>query len=571
MTFFNLSPLWIVSGIAGLAGVLYLLHQLRVRYTEIQVPTILFWSEAVREAPARVFRERFRHLWSYLLVLLICILLWLGFAGPELDDDSAGEFQVLALDGTAFASVDEDFDEAKSRLLTDLEAIPLQNREVFLLGSHNIKLLAAGERVQLLESRLEQVQPEATRGQVDEFLRLLVLNRDRESGLNVTIYGRVPVSEQSVESLPSWVRVQRDSALGEAPPNYGIVALGVGEAISMRWDHVDVFLRVHSTEGDLVGKETLDIRKLDGAPLDVRIEDLGENQFALRDLLADGSTLEVSLVNEDGLLVDNIARLKIPEKNAIKVLVDENVDESIRAVIGADPGLAIVSEQADVVVTADTDGFPDLPSFRLADPQQQVNAFEIGYVGEEDSERLLTQSVRALGLDQIDGVGIATAMQREIGVLVRETEQRSISVWADLMDERFNFVDSRSFPLFVSNAIGWLSDEKPWFAYLASGVPVDAQWMNPNFGGTIDSSSNLAGVDYSPPRTGIHILEDGQEFQVSLLSSDVTNLAQGTALMPSTGTGTTPRDFFSLISWLILLALALLVVEWYLYQKGYIP
>lgn len=571
MTFFNLSPLWIAAGAAGLAGILYLLHQLRVRYTEIQVPTILFWSEAVREAPARVFRERFRHLLAYLLALLICVLLWLGFAGPQLDDDSTGEFQVLALDGTAFASVGEEFDEAKSRLLADIASIPLQNREVFFLGGHNIKLLAAGERIELLESRLNQVQPEATQGHVDEFLRLLVLNRDYESGLNVTLYGRVPVAEQTVDALPSWARVRRDSELSEPPSNYGIVALGVGEAASMRWDRVDVLLRVYSTEGDLVGPEMLDVKKMDVAAIDVRFEDLGENQFALRDLLADGSTLEVSVMKEDSLHLDNIARLKIPQKNLIAVMVEDDVVESVRAAISADPGLELVDEEADVVVTASIDETRDMPSFVLADSQRQANAFEIGYVGEEDSERLLEQSVRALGLDQIDGVGIATALQREVGIVVHEAQQRSISVWRELMDETFNFADSRSFPLFISNSIRWLADEKPWYAYLASGVPVDAQRMNQNFGGGINSRKQLAAVDYSPIRTGLFTLSDGQEFRVSLLNDDISNLTQGTALMPSTGAATTQRDFRNVVSWLILVTLSLLVLEWYLYQKGYIP
>ena len=68
----------------------------------------------MRDAPARVFRERFRHLWAYLLALLICLLIWFGAAGPQWDEDASGDFQLLVLDGSAFAGVDDDFERASN-------------------------------------------------------------------------------------------------------------------------------------------------------------------------------------------------------------------------------------------------------------------------------------------------------------------------------------------------------------------------------------------------------------------------------------------------------------------------
>jgi len=82
MNFSQLSPAAVFAGLAALAALLYALQRLRVRHREVTVPTTLFWKIAAEKAPARTFRERFRHPWAYLLFLLIASLLWLAFAGP---------------------------------------------------------------------------------------------------------------------------------------------------------------------------------------------------------------------------------------------------------------------------------------------------------------------------------------------------------------------------------------------------------------------------------------------------------------------------------------------------------
>jgi hypothetical protein len=83
MNFTQLPLPGVLAGIAVLAGVLYALQRLRVRHRAVTVVTTLFWRVAAEEAPARTLRERFRHPWAYLLILVILCLLWLAWAGPE--------------------------------------------------------------------------------------------------------------------------------------------------------------------------------------------------------------------------------------------------------------------------------------------------------------------------------------------------------------------------------------------------------------------------------------------------------------------------------------------------------
>ena len=61
MSFQLLSAGTALLGAAALAGLLYALQRLRTRQREVEVPTTLFWHEAIETAPARVFWERIRH------------------------------------------------------------------------------------------------------------------------------------------------------------------------------------------------------------------------------------------------------------------------------------------------------------------------------------------------------------------------------------------------------------------------------------------------------------------------------------------------------------------------------
>ncbi|MGC6487195.1 MAG: BatA domain-containing protein, partial [Planctomycetota bacterium] len=74
-----------VLGLGAIAGLLYALQRLRVRHQEVEVETTMFWRQAIEESRARVLTQRFRHPWTYALLLSICSLLWLAFAGLRSD------------------------------------------------------------------------------------------------------------------------------------------------------------------------------------------------------------------------------------------------------------------------------------------------------------------------------------------------------------------------------------------------------------------------------------------------------------------------------------------------------
>ena len=568
MSFANLPLTGVLAGIAALAGLLFLLQLLRIRHVEVAVATTIFWRAAAREAPVRVLRGVFRHPLAYLLVLAICTLLWLAFAGPEAAEDRAAAYRVLFLDGSAHTSGGDDFERAVDALKADLAGLPEGRREVIWGGARNIKLLKAGEDRLLLDRRLAALAPEAAPSALNEQLRLLSLPGVASDSLEFVVYGRAPVDSAVLESLPPGTRVSRAIDYPESGVNRGVAALGVNAATSGRWDRLDLLIRIAGTANG-VSIDGLAV-EVDGQSLgDDRLERLLDDLVAVRDLPADGRSVEVRIDAGDALPLDDVARLTLPVRQVIRVALAGDLERSIQHAIEADPGLEVASEDASVVIRRrGTAAFSLLPALEFAPAADQTVAFEIAYTGDDSAEPALRASVAALGLDQIDAVGLAAETQRPIGVQLRHAELPGISVWDELLAQ-YNFTGSRSFPLFVSRAVRWLAAESSWHPYLAAGRPLPSASAVGSLETATDPAMDALGADYVLGAAGTIDSSTGDDQAVALLSDAVTEMDRGTPLVVSqaggglTGTG--------ILTWLILAALLLLGTEWFLYQRGLMP
>ena len=572
MSFLNLGLPAVLAGLAGLAGILFVLQQLRVRHAEITVPTTLFWAAAVREAPVRVFRRRFRHWLAYLLVLLICALLWIGFAGPEVDRQGGAEHTVLFLDGSAHTSDPADFERAKRELVDDVAGLSPGSREVLFGGAHTLKLLSPGEDRRLLEKRLASLAPEASPSRLDEQLRLMTRNAAYPETVRVVVYGRAPVGDRTLAGLPAGFSVSRAVEYEPAAVNHGITALGVGPAASGAWNRVDVRIGITSSGGASIDPGDLRVGIEGGDLGGAALAATAPGRFVLRDLIADGATLEVRIDKADKLSLDNVARLTLPERLRLRVAVAEGIDAAIHNAIHADKGLELVAEDADVLVRQAGDTRPvDRPAITLRPMADQDTAFEIAYVGERDTRQVLEASVSRLGLDQIDAMALASAVDRPIGVAVFEGAERQVSIWSELLQPNYNFVHSRSFPLFLSKSLRWLAGEQAWYAYLAAGRTVTEQSVRSSLGAADNGALETLGADYLPARAGIVAVDGGADLQVSLLSEAVSDLSAGAAVESSALGTAAGVPLTGLVTWLILAALLLFGIEWYLYQRGLMP
>ena len=571
MSFFNLSPLLVGLGLLALAGLLFLLQQLRIRYTELPVATTMFWAAAVREAPVRVLRQRFRHLLAYLLALLICWLLWIGFGGPLTGAQRTAGFNVLVIDGSAHAASGEIFQQSKRQLLNDVSKYPRDSREVFLSGAQNVRVLATGEEKLVLERRLEEFEPVAASSSLEELLRLLPRNNSYPDEVNIVVYGGAPISQHALDRLPDGYSVSRKIETLDDFENRGIVALGIAEPLSGEWDTVDVLFRILATEGLVVELDDFSVQVGEQELSSARLELISANEFRVRDVVADGSVFSVSIEQPDDLDFDNEALVTLPMKERVPIALGSDVPTPIRRAIDADDGIEIVGSGASVAILGPNDSEPSIPYLRSAAITEQEKAFVIGYTGELDAMEALQQSVADLGLSEIDSAAMATELNQEIRIELKHSDMRYVSVWGELLSENFNFKDSLSFPIFVSKSIRYLADQEPWYAYLAAG----RQPVEQTSGSSLASSDLLAeyaiGASYVRNEAGTLELRDGSSLQVSLLDPSTAVRASSQNLTDAVIETSNAQTVWGIATWLALLAVLLLGLEWYLYQRGLMP
>ena len=159
-----------------------------------------------------------------------------------------------------------------------------------------------------------------------------------------------------------------------------------------------------------------------------------------------------------------------------------------------------------------------------------------------------------------------------MGVQASAGENRNVSVWLELLDERYNFTASRAFPLFISRASRWLAEENPVYAYLAAGRLAAEESPDFALAGPGISATRLLGADLAPARAGFLESPNAElAYPVSLLSTAVTTGQVGVELpaFAPTAAGLAGPSLLALL--LILAALALLAFEWYAYQRGMMP
>ena len=83
---------------------------------------------------------------------------------------------------------------------------------------------------------------------------------------------------------------------------------------------------------------------------------------------------------------------------------------------------------------------------------------------------------------------------------------RGIAVWEELLGSGFDFVDSRSFPLFVARSLRWLvatEELRPWSV---AGEPVSERLAFQDSGGT---RLDPVGAPFTPARAGDYTGEAG--------------------------------------------------------------
>lgn len=556
MSFLNLSPAIFWLGLAGLAAGLYALQRLRVRHREVSVPTLLFWREAIEEAPARVLVERFRHLPAYLLVLAIAGALWLAMAGPRSDAAPTGERYLLLVDGSAIMADGERLQAAIEAAAELAAELPADRRTIMWCGAEPRTVLLPGEPARLVRERLAEAQAEPAPASLERAIR----GWSQQAGeRSVIVLGDSDWQGGFLDSVGLDVlRWPLDT--DERTSNNGVRILGISSARS----------------GDPLAVDALVVTRDASASVQVSLNDTprtptsemtlaGGLVLHFRDLPADGGHLQVRLAGSDGVALDDQASRVLPVRRALRVALDPSLPQVFTAAIAADRGLQLAADPAaaDVVVRANASFGAGLPALEWNSRDAQQEPLLITHDAGADSTEALSQLVPKLGLDRIDAQALATATGAPFAVGARPGAMRSIGLWNELLDaDGADMASSRAFPVLVSRGLRWLGGSTEFPAEISAGRPLSSTLQLLDREGATLQAFGAASV---PPYAGEWAAADGSQQAVALLS-DLTPAGAGAEALPDLESSGP-----SAITLLILAAMGLLALEWFLVRTGRMP
>ena len=523
------SPLAFFLGLAALACALFLLQRLRVRHREIVVVTTMFWREALDEQRARTLVERFRHPLTYLLVLAIAGLIWLGVARPD-SVRSEGTRHVFLLDVTRANQAN--LEASKEALIAALESAPRDRTEVLACGEFVRTVLAPGEDRALCAERLDGLESEPVPPSIERALRsaALAAAATEDSSVRVAIFGSAPLSPSTVDRLPEGVTLQRAELANNTAPDPRVVSFGIAPAASGEWGRVDMRAEVVTgvEVSVLIGADPIEARS--SASQGVRL-------IEAEDLPANGGTLRL-LASERELLAH-----ELPDRPRIRVAFEGAGLQEIYGVLQLDSAVEITegSAGADVVIG---DAPSARPSLTLVSASDQDEAILIGHEPTAISEDVLESAIGALDLDRVDATELATRLGRPIAIGATPADARTVALWRELMDPEAGFVTSRAFPVLVGRAVRWLADVEPIVPYRAVGSPAPAR------------------LDAAQTDVELVTLASGEG---AWIDGAARPGRDGAELAPIESASAGPWRPYT---WVLVLALLLMGVEWFLYSRG---
>lgn len=557
MSFGTFSGAAFTIGMLALAAALFALSRLRVRHRALIVPTTLFWREAIEETRARVFVQRFRHPLAYALVLGIAAAIWLACADPRTSSANATR-HVLVVDASAAMAGDR-FAAAIAAVRERASRLPKDTTSIVLAGARPELALAADEPLATFDRRMESRRVDAHPPSVER--AVLELFATANGPTSIEVCGVAPIGADLVALAPAATSIARIPCADLEPiAERGVSTLGVSEAESGAWDRVDLTVVVH-------GAATSDVRvTLDDAEHTAAAIDASERgtRLTFRDLPARGGRVDVALAT--AAAADAKVTAILPLRTPLRVAVSSTVPPTLVTALKADRGVEWVEVDPTLVVrTAGEDFFPAVPALEVSsDPN--AGAFVVRRSADGSPGAAVRAAFLDLGLADIDAMELARQTARPIDLVLESAPTRGVAVQAELLDERFDFVQSRAFPLFVARTLRWLAQATPLQPAWAAGAWLEdgSDHFVAEDGRTIDG----AGFALRLPRAQTITTATGRAARVSMLDASLQRRARSDALAPVADASSGGLRGTTIAA---LLALVLLAVEWWLVRSERMP
>ena len=611
---------------AGLLGAIVLLYMLRLKRRERVVPSNLLWQSAIRDLQANAPWQRLRSsllMWLQLAFLALAVF---ALARPAIKIFSAGGQTVaIVLDGSASMGATDvapsRFDDARSRAAKLVNGLSSGDAGTVLLAGARTRVLAP---LTAEKNTLKNAVSRADNGDTTSDLREAIvlaasLLRDKK---NPQIYVFSDGATSTLQDLDVGKVGLQFVKIGSGSDNLAITALdarrGYGGSDSTA---AQVFATV-SNYGDAPRKIDLELSR-DGNLLTVRPMTIpaaqtkngarvpGQASELFDDLRFDSGLFGAKFEAKDSLAADNVAWANLDPPRPISVLFAGdnlfleralNLDPSVKLFVGAPP-----PGRAFDVVVCDGNVPPNLPdtnqfifnAFTPLAPVEKIGVAQQPSVADYDRGNPVTRFapwndlrfVQSLAVKVKPwGKAVVEAERTPLVVVGEKSGKRVVWVGFDLRDSQ-DFPLRVAFPIFIVNSLRWLTaprglDAQNEGAPLRTGgaVPLYAPAKASeiaitgpdNFKTTIPHRSDGATVLFDgASKVGQYLASSGnwkQGFAVSLLDKSESDITPRDALkigeQKTVAAENSARANKELWGYIILAALALLGLEWWVFHRG---
>ena len=580
------------------AGIVALYLQ-RQRRRAMEVSTLLFWQRVLEREPHRQFLGRLRHPLSLLVQLLILLAVILALAQPEPGRKATGH-TVIVLDARARMQAGEGRayrDAVKAAQDLAARASPVAPVAILAVnGAPEIVSGFSGDSRELRE-KLAALHVTDTSGGMEETLALGKRLLESQPGeKRLVVFTDRPLADPVAEQILT----------GQPQDNAAILALSQRPVPSSP-QSAEVFVKVGNFAAEARDLE-LEL-SLDGRVFDLQKFRVGageERNYSIvvpAEMLGAGAGgLQAKLTARDGLEVDNSARALLTTGRPLRVLLLTKDNPFLEGALRADPGVQMeilepaswrpeLAEGFDAVIfdreypaglALDRGRFFFFGHSPFEVPGESLTVADPEIT---DPKNPLLWNVKTIGpvkarlLKAPEGWRSDAPLMGGGSPLVLMVEKpggtRHVATAFGVDETAFPL--RAGFPLFVSNTVRWLAGREP----VGTGVLAAGQSYHPAPGERIttdprETPTVLAGeapsLTEAPLRleqTGFYEIRGPKETRwlaVNAASAEESDLRQAANSLGNFLSTSSPAGLM-LWQWIALLALALLVIEWWLHHR----
>lgn len=614
MKLFNPAWLWLL---ALLVPAILFFYLLKLKRREVVVSSVLLWSHLIKDVQANAPFQKLKKNLLLLLQLLIACLAIFALARPAFFTRSyGGSHVVVVLDGSAsMQSRDAGgsrFEAARERALRMVRDMRGNDRMMVLLaGARTRRLTSLTSDQTALRRAIQDAQPVDTVSNVRDALLLAVSVAGQHPGSHVYLLSDGAYPE--MEGLDDRGAQLEYIRFGERSDNVGIVAMDVRRSFTDEGAY-QMFLAVRNY-GAAPKKCVLEFYRnealIDARPLELPAADRTQGfveKAEVFNLSQTSGILRARLDLKDDLEVDNEAFTQLSARRDVSVLLVTPGNLYLEKALNVDPHVKLAKTTPDAY-NGQT-GY-DVVVFEDA-PQKQPGPGSHLYVncggptapveikGKATDRSILDWQrthpvMRYVKLSSFNMREALVAAKKPWGVPLAEHEDgvaiaigekggvKSAYVGFPLM--KTDFPLRVAFPIFFNNLVQWLAARpgKTEGIQLRAGQPAPVEVPDTVKEVTVTTPGGAkhrvrpdGRIAYfaETDETGVYTMEAPgfkHEFAVNLLSRDESATMPRDALRLGSrpvlaGTGIT-RTASETWRWLLLLALVVLGVEWWVFHK----